>query len=131
MGINAYRQTIAKTEAPRQIERRLLSEATSLLLQHTDFDALETKEEKLAALSGGVRDAIWKNEQIWLAFKFDLAEQENGLPPQVRASLISLALWVEKHSVGVLRGTQKIKPLIDINRSIIRGLSGDASEEGE
>lgn len=130
MSISAYRKTIAKTETPRQIERRLLTEVTSKLLEHIDFDLLTDAESKLAALDGDLRDAIWRNEQIWLALKFDLMESENALTPQLRASLISLALWVERHSIAVLTGKQKIGPLIDVNRSIIRGLSGDTGQSG-
>ncbi len=125
MSIHAYRKTIANTESPRQIERRLLSEATSKLLDHIDYDALQDGESKLAALSNGLGDAIHTNARLWRALMYDLMEAENALPPPLRANLISLALWVERHSNGVLAGTQKIGPLIDVNRSIARGLGGD------
>lgn len=131
MSINAYRKTIANTESPRQIERRLLSEATSKLLEHIEYDTLQDGESKLAVLANGLSDAIHTNVRLWRALMYDLMEKENALPPQLRASLISLALWVERHSNGVLSGRQKIGPLIDINRSIARGLGGDSGQNGE
>lgn len=131
MSINAYRKTIASTESPRQIERRLLTEVTSQLLEHIEYDTLQDPEGKLRAQADGLREALWKNGQIWQALKFDLMEAENAFPPQLRASLISLALWVERHTNGVLKGTQKLGPLIDVNRTIIRGLSGDTGQSKE
>lgn len=131
MSINAYRKTIADTQPPRDIERRLLSGVTSQLVEYGRFDSLVESEEKLNALSNGLGDVIWHNQKIWLALKFDLVEEKNALPPPLRAGLLSLALWVERHSVGVMRGTHKIKPLIDVNLSIIKGLSGDATPQVE
>lgn len=131
MGVNAYRKTIANTENPRQIERRLLSEATAQLRQHLSYDLLQDPESKLKAQVDGLRDAIWKNQQIWHALKFDLMEEGNALPAELRASLISLALWVERHSAGVLEGKQKLKPLIDVNLGIIRGLNSETGHNSE
>ena len=131
MGINAYRKTIAQTEAPRQIERRLLSEATSKLLEHADYDKLQDGESKLAAQAAGLGEAIANNVRLWQALMFDLMEKENALPPQSQASLISLALWVQRHSNGVLAGKQKVGPLIEVNRSIAQGLGGDPGHNRE
>ncbi len=131
MGITAYKRTISDTEAPRQIERRVLVQATAELEAYPEFDAAEKRIEKLQILAGGLRDAVWRNERIWLTFKHDLAEKENSLPPDLRATLISLALWVESHSAAVMMGAEEIAPLISINRSIIRGLSGSTLREAE
>jgi flagellar protein FlaF len=68
---------------------------------------------------------------VWLTFKMDLVEQNNGLNPDLRASILSLAAWVEKQTQGVLSGEKSVKPLIDINRSIIDGLSGRSAEAAE
>lgn len=128
MSISAYRKTISQTDSPRQIERRLLSEASSKLLEFIEYDSLQDSESKLAVLSSGLSSAIDSNLRLWRALMYDLMEKENELPPQLRAGLISLALWVERHSNGVLNGSQKIGPLIDINRSIARGLGGDSGQ---
>jgi flagellar protein FlaF len=63
---------------------------------------------------------------VWATFKMDLMEKENNLTPDLRAALVSLAIWVEKHTQGVLSGDRKVKPLVDINRNIIDGLGGRA-----
>lgn len=131
MSINAYRKTIAHTEQPRQIERRLLSEVTAELKDHIDFDILQNSEGKLSALSDGLRTIIIRNQKIWQVLMHDLMESENLLDPALRANLISIALWVDRHSTAVLKGDKKIMPLITVNLSIIRGLSGDSGNVGE
>jgi flagellar protein FlaF len=40
----------------------------------------------------------------------------------VRAQIISLSLWVNRHTSAVMRKEESIQPLIDVNRSIMEGL---------
>ena len=125
MSVTAYKRTISHTEAPRQIERRILAQVTSQLEeQFQAFDTAERKLDRLQLLADGLRHALWKNQMVWMAFKMDLTENDNGLSPELRASIMSLAIWVDNHTQSVLSGSKTIKPLIDINRSIIDGLNG-------
>ncbi|MEE2945447.1 MAG: flagellar biosynthesis regulator FlaF [Pseudomonadota bacterium] len=126
MSIAAYKRTISETESPRQIERRVLSNVTAEMeSKYLAFDQAETSGDRLALLAEGLRDTLWYNERIWMTMRNDLAENANALSPDLKAGLISLALWVESHTNGVLKGEKQIKPLLDINRSIIRGLEGN------
>lgn len=126
MSIAAYKRTISDTENPRQIERRVLSSVTAELeSKYLAFDQAESSGEKLALLADGLRDTLWYNERIWLTLRNDLSENSNALSPDLKAGLISLALWVENHTRGVLRGDLRVKPLLDINKSIVRGLEGN------
>jgi len=127
MSIAAYKRTIRETESPRQIERRILTEVTNRLERHVAaFDATRDPGERLALLSDGLRQAVWENEGVWITLKADLAVPENRLPPALKAQLISLALWVERHSQAVLGGKGQLAPLVEINRAIIAGLAGQA-----
>lgn len=126
MSIAAYKRTISDTESPRQIERRVLSSVTAEMeSNYLAFDQAETLGERLALLAGGLRDTLWYNERIWMTMRNDLAETDNALSPDLKAGLISLALWVETHTQGVLKGEKNVKPLLDVNRSIVRGLEGN------
>lgn len=126
MSIAAYKRTISQTESPRQIERRVLSTVTAEMeSKYFAFDQAETPGEKLALLADGLRDTLWYNERIWMTMRNDLVESANGLSPDLKAGLISLAIWVENHTQGVMKGEKTVKPLLDINRSIIRGLEGN------
>jgi|TARA_R110000787_G_scaffold79571_5_gene173888 flagellar biosynthesis activator protein FlaF len=125
MSVTAYKRTISHTEEPRQIERRILASVTSRLEVACEaFDSQQEKPERLRILADGLREILWENQRIWLTFKADLAEAENGLSAELRAALISLSLWVETHTKGVLAGSRNVQPLIDINRNIIDGLGG-------
>jgi flagellar protein FlaF len=127
MSVAAYKRTISHTEAPRQIERRILAQVTSDLEQWAEaFDGTDRKFERLQVLSDGLRHVLWKNQMVWMTFKMDLLEKENALSPELRASLVSLAVWVDSHTKGVMGAEKNVKPLIDINRSIIDGLGGRA-----
>lgn len=124
MKLLAYKRTITHTESPRQIERRLLVSVTAQLERdYLPYDQSERRIERLQFLADGLRTPLWKNQQVWSAFKLDLAEAKNGLEPALRASMLSIAIWVEKHTQGVMAGGKQIRPLIDINHSIINGLS--------
>lgn len=125
MNVAAYKRTISHTEAPRQIERRLLAQVTfELEKQFEAFDNTDRRLERLQILADGLRHVLWQNQQVWMTFKMDLLEKDNELSPSLRASLLSLAVWVEKHTQSVLSGGKNVKTLIDINRSVIEGLSG-------
>ena len=61
---------------------------------------------------------------MWTALATDCANEQNGLPSSLRAQLISISLWVGRHTSAVIRRQEEIGPLIDINRIIMQGLSG-------
>ena len=56
----------------------------------------------------------------------DLADPRNQLPSQLKANLISLSIWVDKHTSKAMVGKAPIEPLIDINRNVMEGLAAAA-----
>jgi flagellar protein FlaF len=112
MSLHSYTVAQNTTENPRQTEYRLFAQVTRALLE-------SQKEESKSPLAKAVH---W-NRRLWLALQADCAMENNVLPDETRAGIISLAIWVDKHSRKVLRGEAKIEPLIDVNRSIMEGLS--------
>ena len=132
MSINAYRSTLRQIESPRQIERRLMASVTGRLETHADgFDNAESSYDRLMILSAGLRAALSDNQKLWSAMKFDLADPGNVLPDELRARMISLALWVEKTTASVLGGTVGVRDLIAINNGIITALSASPVPERE
>ena len=53
----------------------------------------------------------------------DCAQPENELPSEVRAQIISLSMWVGRHTAAVVRREEGFEPLIDLNRTMMQGLS--------
>ena len=50
-----------------------------------------------------------------------------AIPPHhTKTSIISLSIWVAKHTSQVMRKEEAIEPLIEINRIIMQGLSAQA-----
>jgi flagellar biosynthesis activator protein FlaF len=49
--------------------------------------------------------------------------QDNALPTDLKARLISLALWVQRYTPAVMGGTASPDPLIAVNKNILEGLA--------
>jgi len=111
MSLQNYQITQNTTEDPRRTEYRLFAQVTKALM-----DALAGNETETA-------QAIHWNRRMWLALQADCSEEDNVLNDQTRAGIISLAIWVDKHSRKVLRGEAQVEPLIEVNRSIMEGLA--------
>jgi flagellar protein FlaF len=71
----------------------------------------------------GLLEALDANRRLWSILSADCATPENKLPASLRASIISLALWVSKYSSQVVREKVDLDPLIDVNRSLMEGLA--------
>ncbi len=125
MSIAAYKQTIKQSESPRQIERRVLSRVTSGLERHAaDYDSSDSRLERSSLLAEGLRDHLVDNQSVWMTLKYDLSQPDNALPPDLRAMLISIALWVERHTTAILGGEGGVRALVEVNRNIVNGLAG-------
>jgi flagellar protein FlaF len=114
MSLNAYKRARNIAEQPRMTERRLVSEITGEMINARE-----------AGHSGGaLMPTLHRNRQLWGTFSAVCSADDNALPDQLRASIISLALWVNRHTSEVISGRGSIDALIDVNRSMIEGLSG-------
>jgi flagellar protein FlaF len=111
MSLRAYQQTSERTENPRETEYRLFGEVTRALIQAQDtVDA----QVRTAALD-------W-NRRLWTLLAADCSGPNNLLSKEVRAQIVSLSLWVGRHTSKAIRREEDIQPLIDVNRSIMEGL---------
>ena len=132
MSIAAYKTTIRESETPRQIERRILSRVTGQLAARAEaYDRAESKLDRGAILADGLRDDLATNQKFWHELQFDLAQPGNGLPAELRAGLISLALFVDRQTSAVMGGNAGVGALVEINRSIVAGLAGQAPQAAE
>lgn len=115
MSHRAYQQAAARAEEPRSAEYRLFGQVTRALLEaeQAPDDDIQTRI-----------DALDWNRRMWTALASDCASAQNVLPDAVRAQIISLSIWVHKHSSAVMRREEQIGPLVDINRIIMQGLGG-------
>ncbi|MFZ4686551.1 MAG: flagellar biosynthesis regulator FlaF [Hyphomonadaceae bacterium] len=114
MSIQAYQTAARKTETPRQTEYRAFAAATRGLI-----DAASLPESEI----GRRAEALATNRRLWSLLAADCAVEGNSLPQSLRAQIISLSLFIDRHSSAVLRQGAAIDVLVDINRSIMQGLA--------
>jgi flagellar protein FlaF len=112
MSLQGYEATQVVVEGPRQTEYRLFATITRALM-----DAAKNTESKTALVA-----AVDWNRRLWSTLQFDLADDDNGLPDDLKARLTSVAIWVDKHSSLVMKGEGKVDSLISVNRTIMEGL---------
>lgn len=117
MSYQAYQKAQTSAETPSQVEYRLFAQVTNALIDVQDKPS--THPETIAALD-------W-NRRMWSVFSSDCGTKGNQLPDGLRAGIISLAIWVSKHSSLVMRGQESIDSLININKTIMEGLADQAS----
>jgi flagellar protein FlaF len=117
MGHQAYKQAAQRAENPREAEYRLFGQVTRALIDAARPDA-EFKSRV---------DALDWNRRLWSALAADCGAPGNVLAPQLRAQIISLSLWVSRYTSQVIRREEDVEPLIDVNRMMMQGLSGQTS----
>jgi flagellar biosynthesis activator protein FlaF len=116
VSVQAYQTAATRSENPRTTEYRLFAQVTRALINVSD------KRDDVRALA----DALDWNRRMWSAFALDCSDDTNQLPESLRASIISLSLFVSKHSSAVIRSGADMDTLIDINRMIMQGLEAQA-----
>jgi flagellar biosynthesis activator protein FlaF len=114
MSLQAYQKTQRNTESTKQTEYRLFAQVTQSLIE-----AAKHGKANLA----GLMDALDWNRRLWSTLASDCAGQGNQLPPAVRAQIISLSIWVSRYSSDAAQRGVSLEPLIDVNKSIMAGLS--------
>jgi flagellar biosynthesis activator protein FlaF len=114
MSIQAYQAAAQKTESPRQTEYRAFAVATRCLIDAAALPPFDV---------GRRGEALAKNRRLWSLLAADCAAEGNVLPNALRAQIISLSLFVDRHSSSVMREGASFDVLIDINRTIMQGLN--------
>ena len=112
MSVAAYQRARTIVESPRSTEHRLFAKITSELIFARDGGQVGV----------ALMPALQHNRELWSVLANDCALPGNSLPSELRASIISLALWVDRHTSAVVVGRESIDDLIDINRMIMEGL---------
>ena len=119
MSLQAYQNVARSAESPRDSEYRLFGQVTRALIEASQADETDF-QTRMNALD-------W-NRRLWGVLASDCARADNALPDALRAQIISLSLWVSRHTTAVMRREETFDPLIDVNRIIMQGLGGSAGE---
>ncbi|HUN51680.1 MAG TPA: flagellar biosynthesis regulator FlaF [Candidatus Sulfotelmatobacter sp.] len=114
MSLQKYQAAQRATESPRSTEYRLFAQVTRALMDYKEGPG----PKRIEALD-------W-NRHVWTVLLSDLADSRNQLPSQLKATLISLSIWVGKYTRKVMSGRAPLQPLIDVNRNVMEGLAAGA-----
>ncbi len=114
MSLNAYQKVSERAESPSSTEYRLFAQVTRSLM-----DAKNAGDEAFSALA----EAIDWNRRVWAAMALDCAQEDNGLPDALRAGIISLSLFIGRHSSVAVRNSEEVDVLVDLNKTIMQGLA--------
>lgn len=119
--LGAYQQAQKSNMSPREVEAMAFTKAAVLL------EEARTAEGDQQKLSQGLRF----NHLLWTIMQADITEPENQLPPELKANIMSLSIFVDKQTSKALRtgATQDLEVLININRNIAAGLRAEPGAE--
>lgn len=118
-GYSTYKSAVKQSTDTRDVEYRLLAQVTGALMEARDD--MKNVKKRVEAVS-------W-NRDVWAALRTDLYDDNNQLPKELRAAIISISIWVEKETLAVMDNLGDINALIDINRNIMAGLKPDLHQE--
>ncbi|MAF49840.1 MAG: flagellar protein FlaF [Rhodospirillaceae bacterium] len=121
--IQAYAQTQKSSMSPREVEAMAFTKAALMLEEAKsnvdDYDSYAS--------------ALKFNQLLWTIIQADVVDKENKLPPQIKANILSLSIFVDKQTVKALADTKTrhINTLININKNLAEGLMIKAEGEVE
>ena len=97
----------------RDRERQLLTRSIDMLIaaRAVGSDSMEAIE------------ALHFMNRVWTSFMEDLGSQENALPKELRANLISIGLWLLREAEDVRQGrSDNFDGLIEVSQIIRDGI---------
>ncbi|MCB2108744.1 MAG: flagellar biosynthesis regulator FlaF [Rhodobacteraceae bacterium] len=112
--IAAYQQQQKRNLSPREIEAMAFTKAAVLL---EDAKGKSKDIEEYAK-------ALRFNHLLWTIIQADLTEPANQLPPEIKANVMSLSIFVDKQTTKAMRSSdpKDLDILITINRNLAAGL---------
>ncbi len=97
----------------RDRERQLLTRSIDML----------TKAMECGPKSKETVEAVHFVNRIWTAFIEDLGSEENELPPELRANLISIGLWLLREGEAIRQErSQNFEGMIEVSQIIRDGM---------
>ncbi|MCF8481674.1 MAG: flagellar biosynthesis regulator FlaF [Rhodospirillum sp.] len=118
--IRAYQQNQKANLTPREVEAMAFTKAAVMM------EDARNKEGDKEALSQALRF----NHLLWTIIQADITEPSNSLPPELKANIMSLSLFVDKQTTSILRSrdASEVEILITINRNLASGLRANPGD---
>jgi flagellar protein FlaF len=112
--VAAYAQQQKRNLSPREVEAMAFTKAALML------EDAKKVTNNIAEYSKALRF----NHLLWTIIQADLTDPENQLPPEIKANVMSLSIFVDKQTTKALRSSlpNDLDVLININRNLAAGL---------
>ncbi len=119
--LQAYAQTQKSSMSSREIEAMAFTKAALKLEDAKKF--LDDDDSYASALKF--------NQLLWTIIQADIVDQENQLPPQIKANILSLSIFVDRQTIKALADTDEkhLDVLIGINKNLAEGLMTQADDQ--
>lgn len=109
-----YNEVLDESPKEAREQERSALDRTISMLQDAEQKGTSSREAV---------EALFYVRKLWGIFIEDLARGDNGLPPKLRADLVSIGLWVMRETEEIRQGRSKnFTALIDVSRTISEGL---------
>ena len=123
--MNAYsraQRAYSAASAPTRTHRGTEYEAVARITHR-----MQSAAEKGPAGFVALVEALHDNKKLWNIFAIDVADANNTLPNDLKARIFYLAEFTHHHTSRVLAREVSVRALLDINKSVLRGLRGEAA----
>lgn len=108
-----YGKIAQMVKTPKRIEYEVFAKITHKLK--------ETAVRKNRAYPNFV-EALYQNRKLWTLLATDVSDRDNGLDDTLRGQILYLAEFTHLYTSRVLSEKLSVRPLLDINSAILRGL---------
>ncbi len=71
--------------------------------------------------------ALHDNRKLWTLFVADISYADNDLPKDLKENILYLSEFTAQHTNQVLARKADVRPLVEINTAIMRGLRSGGS----
>ena len=94
--------------------------------------ALRLRDSKSGADAGEMLEAVRVNWRLWTILQAELLDPQCQLPDELRSNVLSLAQFIDKHTVDIIAEPkpEKLDVLIAINRELAGGLFTAPAQNG-
>lgn len=115
--LEVYRNIQKSTMSGRETEASALTQAALKLKDCQNKWDAANHEERLG-------EALRINQTIWTILQSELSKEDNPLPKQLRADILSLSAFIDKRIFEVMAdpSPEKLTAIININLNLAAGL---------
>lgn len=116
--MRGYAEHSVSTHTNRRAEYDVIARVTHELRE----SAIRSKSNFTA-----FAEALHTNQRLWTALVVDVADNKNPFPQELKDRIAYLGKFTNHQTRQILRKKASVKPLLEINMAVLRGLKSEAA----